>query len=151
VVRRPRVALLEGLDPPFSSGHWGPELSRLAGGCEGLGVEGAKSRTLGWDEIEAWAPEVVFLACCGFDVERILQDVALMAHNRHWRALPAVRSGRVYVADGSQYFNRPGPRLVDSLEILAHAYHPELHPRPLTAPPAVRVGAEAWGGAVLAC
>src|SRR5207244_4181715 len=72
---RPRVALLEWLDPPFSCGHWTPELVRLAGGVEGLGQEGRPSRTLAWSEVIAWQPEIVFIACCGFGVERTLQDL----------------------------------------------------------------------------
>ena len=130
VCDRPRVALLEWLDPPFSSGHWSPELVRLAGGIEGLGKEGHPSRRLRWDEVWAWQPEVIVIACCGFNEERALQDVVQVQSIDGWNDLPAVRSGRVYVADGSQYFNRPGPRLVDSLELLAHALHPALHPLP---------------------
>jgi len=125
-----RVALLEWLDPPFSSGHWSPELVRLAGGVEGLGKESQPSRRLRWDEVLAWQPEAVVVACCGFSVERALHDVAQVRSIVGWHELPAVRSGRVYVADGSQYFNRPGPRLVDSLELLAHALYPALHPLP---------------------
>ena len=130
VQKRPRVALLEWLDPPFSCGHWTPELVRLAGGEEVLGRAGERSRTLRWDEVAAAGPEVVFVACCGFDLERTLVDVSALRDAPGWRELAAVRAGRVYVADGSQYFSRPGPRLVDSLEILAHALHPELHPLP---------------------
>ena len=130
VQKRPRVALLEWLDPPFSCGHWSPELVRLAGGEEVLGRAGERSRTLRWDEVAAAGPEVVFVACCGFDLERTLVDVSALRDAPGWRELAAVRAGRVYVADGSQYFSRPGPRLVDSLEILAHALHPELHPLP---------------------
>lgn len=137
---RPRVALLEWLEPPFSCGHWSPELVRLAGGTEGLGREGYPSRTLTWDEVGVWAPEVLFIACCGFDIERTMQDLPVLASNPVWRGLPAVESGRVFVCDGSQYFSRPGPRLVDSLEILAHALHPEVHPLPDGLPPAVRLG-----------
>ncbi|MFO0706934.1 MAG: cobalamin-binding protein [Nitrospira sp.] len=128
ITARPRMALLEWLDPPFSSGHWSPELVRLAGGVEGLGKEGQPSRRLRWEEVAAWAPEVVVVACCGFSVERAMQDLAAVQASAAWNELPAVRSGRVYVADGSQYFNRPGPRLVESLELLAHALHPDLHP-----------------------
>lgn len=127
---RSRVALLEWLDPPFSSGHWSPQLVRLAGGVEGLGKEGQPSRRLHWDEVSAWQPEVIIIACCGFPVERALQDVPRMQSVKGWHELPAVRSGQVYVADGSQYFNRPGPRLVDSLELLAHTLHPAVHPLP---------------------
>jgi iron complex transport system substrate-binding protein len=143
VSRRPRVALLEWLDPPFSCGHWSPELVRLAGGEEMLGREGRRSRTLAWEEVVAARPEVVFVACCGFDVERTLQDLAALRASPAWRGLPAVEAGRVYVADGSQYFSRPGPRLVDSLEMLAHALHPDLHPLPRGVPAPVVAGAPA--------
>lgn len=136
---RPRVALLEWLDPPFSSGHWGPELVRLAGGIEGLGREGQRSRTLRSDEVIKWQPEVIVIACCGFSVERTLADLPRMWAVPGWQTLPAVQSDRVYVVDGSQYFSRPGPRLVDSLEILAHALHPAVHPLPVGLPPPVRV------------
>ena len=140
---RPRVALLEWLDPPFSCGHWSPELVRLAGGVEGLGREGQPSRTLSWEEVLRWRPEVVLIACCGFGVERTLRDLPLLSHVPGLRELPAARSDRVYVTDGSQYFSRPGPRLVDSLEILAHALHPEVHPLPAGLPAAIRVAAPA--------
>jgi iron complex transport system substrate-binding protein len=130
VAHRPRVALLEWLDPPFSCGHWSPELVRLAGGIEGLGQEGGPSRTLSWDEVMTWQPEMIFVACCGLSVERTLQDFPIVQLVPGWQDLPAVQAGRVYVTDGSQYFSRPGPRLVDSLEILAHALHPAVHPLP---------------------
>ncbi len=136
---RPRVALLEWLDPPFSCGHWSPELVRLAGGAEGLGQQGQPSRTLRWDEVLAWQPEVVFIACCGFSVERTLCDLPLLRSVPGWQDVPAARSGRVYVTDGSHYFSRPGPRLVDSLEILAHTLHPKVHPLPDGLPRPVRV------------
>jgi iron complex transport system substrate-binding protein len=136
---RPRVALLEWLDPPFSCGHWSPELVRLAGGVEGLGREGQPSRTLHWDEIVASRPEVVFVACCGFGIERTLADIPLLESVPGWHDLPAVRAERVYVTDGSHYFNRPGTRLVDSLEILAHALDPDVHPLPAGLPPPVRL------------
>jgi iron complex transport system substrate-binding protein len=143
--RRPRVALLEWLDPPFSCGHWSPELVRLAGGVEGLGQEGRPSRTLRWEEVLAWQPEVVFIACCGFSVERTLCDLPLLQFVPGWQDVPAVRSGRVYVTDGSHYFSRPGPRLVDSLEILAHTLHPEVHPLPNGLPCPVRVNGSGVG------
>ena len=139
---RPRVALIEWLDPPFSCGHWNPELVRLAGGMEGLGREGERSRTLTWDEVIAWQPEVVLFACCGFDVVHTLGDMPLLQTVAGWQDVPAVRSGRVYVTDGAQYFSRPGPRLVDSLEILAHALHPDVHPLPNGLPAAYCVDAE---------
>jgi iron complex transport system substrate-binding protein len=137
VRHRPRVALLEWLDPPFSCGHWSPELVRLAGGVEVLGHEGRRSRTLSWDEVASAAPDVLFVACCGFDLDRTLADLDGLRGRPEFKELAAVRSGRVYVADGSQYFSRPGPRLVDSLEILGHALHPERHALPPGLPAAV--------------
>lgn len=134
-----RIALLEWLDPPFSCGHWNPELVRLAGGIEGLGHEGVASRTLTWNEVIAWRPEVVVIACCGFDVARTTQDVQLLAAVPGWADLPAVRAGRVFVIDGAQYFSRPGPRLVDSLELIAHTIDADLHPLPTGLPAPVRV------------
>ncbi len=134
VDRRPRVALLEWLHPPFSCGHWSPELVHLAGGEEVLGRAGVPSRTLTWEEVAAARPEVLFVACCGFSVERTLEDLDLLAAHPVWSSLPAVRQGQVYVTDGSHYFSRPGPRLVESLEILAHALHPALHPQPAVEP-----------------
>jgi iron complex transport system substrate-binding protein len=137
--RRRRVALLEWLDPPFSCGHWSPELVRLAGGVEVLGREGQPSRTLDWDMVAESQPEIVFIACCGLGVERTLRDVTRLSAASGWRALPAVAAGRVYVTDGSHYFSRPGPRLVDGLEILAHALHPDVHPLPPDLPAPVRL------------
>lgn len=132
-----RIGFLEWLDPPFSCGHWSPELVRLAGGVDGLSREGERSRTLRWEEVIAWQPEVLFIACCGFDVERTLRDLTATSRIPGWETIPAVRAGRIYVVDGSHYFSRPGPRLVDSLEILAHALHPEVHPLPAHLPAAV--------------
>lgn len=135
---RPRVALLEWLDPPFSCGHWSPELVELAGGREGLGRPGERSRTLRWEEVAAWDPEVIVVACCGFPIERALQDLPTLLAAPGLSQTPAIRSDRVFVVDGSQYFSRPGPRLVDSLELLASLLHPGRHPRPAAIPPARR-------------
>lgn len=130
VSERPRVTFLEWLDPPFSGGHWNPELVRIAGGVEGLGKEGQPSRRLRWEEVCEWRPEAIVIACCGCTVKQTQQDLAGLQSVAGWDTLPAVRANRVYVADGSQYFNRPGPRLVESLELLAHALCPSLHPLP---------------------
>jgi iron complex transport system substrate-binding protein len=127
---RPRVLLLEWLDPPFSCGHWSPELVFLAGGDEVIADAGDRSRTLTWREVAGTQPEVVVIACCGFTVERTLEDLPALRAIPEWRELSAVQEGRVFVVDGSAYFSRPGPRLVDSLEILAHALHPEVHKLP---------------------
>ncbi|MBX9579033.1 MAG: cobalamin-binding protein [Gemmataceae bacterium] len=136
VAAHPRVVLLEWLDPPFSCGHWSPELVRLAGGDEVIGRAGRPSRTLTWEEVVAARPDVVFIACCGFSLDRTLVDVPGLAARPGWADLPAVRAGRVYVTDGNAYFSRPGPRLVDSLEILAHALHPDVHSLPRGLPAA---------------
>ncbi len=141
---RPRVALLEWLDPPFAPGHWNPELVRLAGGISVLGTEGVKSRTLAWDEVIAAAPEMIMISCCGFSVERTRADLPLLDGVPGWAELPAVRAGRVFVVDGAAYFSRPGPRLVESLELLAHAMDPAAHPLPAGLDPPVLVG----GGAL---
>jgi Uri superfamily endonuclease len=116
---------LEWIDPPFCSGHWGPELVEIAGDEEPLGQKGMDSRRIGWEAVLAAQPEVLVLACCGYPVERTLQDLPILQSYPGWKALPAVRGGRVFAVDGSAYFSRPGPRVVDSLEILATILHPE--------------------------
>ncbi len=131
---RPRIVLLEWLAPPFSCGHWTPELVYLAGGVESLGRAGQRSRTLRWRDVEAAQPEAIFVACCGFDVARTQRDLIELEATPEWCGLAAVRNERVHVIDGSQYFSRPGPRLVDSLEILAHALHPDIHRLPAHLP-----------------
>jgi iron complex transport system substrate-binding protein len=145
VAKRPRVVLLEWIDPPFSSGHWSPELVQLAGGREVLSAVGERSRTMDWQEVVAAKPEVMVIACCGFDVPRSLEDLPILQDYPGWGELPCVCAGRVFVVDGSAYFSRPGPRLVDSLEILAHTLHPAVHPLPPGLPPALQT----CGSAVL--
>jgi iron complex transport system substrate-binding protein len=119
--RRPRCLLLEWLEPPFACGHWNPELVEIAGGLEPLGWKGRPARRVGWDDVRRADPEVLVLACCGFDLQRTLQDIHLLR-----AAFPSARSCQVYAVDGSDYFSRPGPRVVDSLEILAEILHPEI-------------------------
>lgn len=124
--QRPRVACLEWFDPPFGPGHWLPELVELAGGRPGLGQAGEPSRRIKWGEVIAFAPEVIVLTPCGFGLERAVSEAAaILPHRPGWAALPAVRAGRVYAVDGNSYFSRPGPRIVESLELLAELIHPE--------------------------
>jgi len=130
IVDRPKVAFLEWIDPLFCGGHWNPELVRLAGGDDCIGTAGTVSRTVAWDDIAAADPDVLFIACCGFDIDRAKQDLSILKNSPGWDDLKSVQQKRVYLADGSAYFNRPGPRLVDSLELLAHALHPNVHPLP---------------------
>lgn len=140
---RPRVALLEWLDPPFSTGHWNPELVRLAGGEDGLGREGERSVTLRWEQVITWRPEVVLISCCGFTAERTMQEIGILRDVVRWEDVPAVRAGQVFVTDGAAYFSRPGPRLVDSLELLAHVIHPDVHPLPAWVIPPIRLSEHA--------
>ena len=135
---RPKVAFVEWIDPIFNGGHWNPTLVEMAGGIDVLGSVGQASRTTPWETVLAAQPDVLFIACCGFSLERTLQDMPLLERRKGWGDLPCVRSGRVYVTDGSAYFSRPGPRLVDSLEIMAHALHPSHHPLPEGLPAAQR-------------
>ena len=127
---RPRVAFLEWIDPPFNAGHWTPELLELAGGLDVLGNAGRPSITLNWDDVAASAPDVLCIACCGFSAERALEDLPILQRRPGWESLPCVRHNRIYVFDGNAFFNRPGPRLVDSLELLAYALHPQVHTVP---------------------
>jgi iron complex transport system substrate-binding protein len=141
------IAFLEWLDPPFTCGHWNPELVRMAGAVDPFGRDAEPAQVMDWERVAHARPEMIFVAECGFGVERTLDDLPALARMPEWLDVPAVRNGRVYVTDGSQYFSRPGPRLADSLEILAHAVDPELHPLDERLPPAVRVDvAAAVGG-----
>jgi iron complex transport system substrate-binding protein len=122
---RPKCFLMEWIDPPFCGGHWNPELVQLAGGVEPIGRIGQPSRRVAWEEIQSADPDVVLLACCGFSVDRTRREMNLLAARAEWESLRAVRQGRVFVADGNTYFSRPGPRIVDSLEMLAQMLHSE--------------------------
>jgi iron complex transport system substrate-binding protein len=126
VSHRPRCLVMEWIDPPFGSGHWGPELVELAGGTEPLGIKGQKSTRVRWESILDAQPEVLVLACCGYRPNRTLKDLPTLRQYPGWESLPAVQRGHVHIVDGSAYFNRPGPRIVDSLEILAEIIHPDL-------------------------
>lgn len=125
---RPRVAFIEWIDPIFCGGHWNPELIALAGGEDGIGRLGERSEQVAWERIVAYQPEVMVIAACGFTEERSRQDEPLLRAYPGFADLPCARSGRVHFVDGAAYFSRPGPRLVDSLELLARLIHPELFP-----------------------
>ncbi|NJM07160.1 cobalamin-binding protein [Candidatus Gracilibacteria bacterium] len=127
ISQRPRVAFLEWFDPPFGPGHWIPEMIELVNGRVGFGKAGDVSQRIAWESVIAFAPEVIILAPCGFDLARCAAEAAeILPHRTGWSALPAVRQGRVYAVDGNAYFSRPGPRIVDSLELLAEIVHPDL-------------------------
>jgi len=122
---RPRVFCVEWFDPVFASGHWVPEMVRIAGGEDSLGLAGRDSRKVSWEAVVAYDPEVLVLMPCGFDVGRTAEDVPLLAKNEGWRSIGAVKAGAVFATNGSAYFSRPGPRLVDGLELLSRMIHPE--------------------------
>jgi iron complex transport system substrate-binding protein len=124
----PRVVMLEWLDPIFSAGHWSPELIRLAGGEEVLGEAGQLSRKIDWQDVCHAKPDVLLVACCGYGIERTRLDMDHLVSKVGFADLPAVKAGRVFLGDGNAFFNRPGPRLVDTLEMVAECLHPELFP-----------------------
>ncbi|MBV8430014.1 MAG: cobalamin-binding protein [Solirubrobacterales bacterium] len=123
VTRRPRVAALEWLDPPFAAGHWTPQLVQYAGGEDVLGFPGEPSEERSWDEVRASEPDVVIVMPCGFDAELAYREAEM-----HREELVSMGAGEVVAVNAAAYFSRPGPRLVDGLELLAHILHPELVP-----------------------
>lgn len=124
VLPRVRTLLLEWTDPPMSAGHWTPGLIELAGGTPVLGNPGANSVTLEWDAVGAADPDAVIVAPCGFGLEQARAALAALENVPQFAAMRAVRSGRAYAIDGNAYVNRPGPRLIDTAEILAACLHP---------------------------
>ena len=122
---KPRAMILEWVDPPFSSGHWNPEIIARAGGSEVVGRSGERSGRVAWGEIDRADPEVILVAACGFSIDRTEAELATMADRPEWRGLRAVRDGRVAVTDGSAYFSRPGPRLEASMRIASAAIDPD--------------------------
>ncbi len=124
LAQRPTVACLEWLDPLMAAGNWMPELVEMAGGVNLFGTAGAHSPWMTWEQLRQRDPEVIVALPCGFDLPRTRREIAALTGREDWPQLRAVRQGRVYVTDGNQFFNRPGPRLVESLEILAEILHP---------------------------
>lgn len=122
---RPRVFCMEWLDPIYCSGHWVPEMVRIAGGIDQLGQEGQHSVRVSWDDVREWAPEVLVLMPCGYHLDRVLELAPQVQKLPGWSELPAVQEKQVYAVDASAYFARPGPRVVDGTELLAHLIHPE--------------------------
>jgi iron complex transport system substrate-binding protein len=121
---RPRVVTLEWLSPLMTAGNWMPELVHMAGGEDVLGEPGGHSAWIGWDDVRRADPDVLIAFPCGFPLERVEKEAAVLPSLTGWRDLAAVRTGRVYLAEANQYFNRPGPRLAETLEILAEMLHP---------------------------
>ena len=125
---RLRCFLMEWVDPPFCSGHWGPELVEIAGGQNSLGRKHQPSAQIDWQQVLDARPEVIVLALCGYDIDRACGDYELLRRFPGFGSIPAADSGQVYVVNASAYLARPGPRVVDSLEILAGILHPSEFP-----------------------
>ena len=121
----PRVACIEWIEPLMAAGNWTPELIALAGGVNLFGEAGKHSPWMTWEELRAADPDIVVVAPCGFGLERTEQEMYWLTDRPEWRSLRAVESDRVYLADGNQYFNRPGPRVVETYEILVEMLHPD--------------------------
>ena len=128
IVHRPRCFLMEWIDPPFCSGHWGPELVEIAGGYEPLGRKHQPSAQIEWQEVLDKQPDIIVLALCGYDIDRTRRDYETLRQFPDFDLLPASHRDQIYLVDASAYFARPGPRIVDSLEILAGIFHPEEFP-----------------------
>jgi iron complex transport system substrate-binding protein len=128
VTSRPRVFCMEWLDPVYASGHWVPELVNIAGGIDELGKERGESVRVAWKEIVEWAPEVLVIMPCGFNLQQTMKQIwsVFTSPSSDFFKLPAVREGRVYAVDANSYFARPGPRVVEGAELLAELIHPEL-------------------------
>ena len=124
IERRPRVFCMEWLDPVFCSGHWVPEMVRLAGGVDGLGREGGDSLRIDWQKVLDWSPEVLIFMPCGYRLEAAIDRAPALRKLPGYSDLPAVRDARVYVVDANAYFARPGPRVIEGTELLAHLIHP---------------------------
>ncbi len=125
IADRPRCFLIEWVDPPFCSGHWGPELVQIAGGHDPLGRKHQPSAQIDWQQVLDARPDIIVLALCGYDVDLARRDFELLRRFPGFDSLPAARAEEIYLVDASAYFARPGPRIVDSLELLAGILHPE--------------------------
>ena len=123
---RPGLATIEWIDPLMAAGNWMPTLVAMAGASNLFGTAGEHSPWMKFEELAAKDPDVILISPCGFSMDRAAQDLPALTNRKEWRGLKAVRSGRVFMADGNQYFNRPGPRIAESLEILAEIAHPEM-------------------------
>jgi len=127
---RPRVIFLEWLDPPFNAGHWTPELIDIAGGEPILAAAGQPSTTISWPRVCESRADHLIVGCCGFDVGRSRRELERLLADPTHPARTWLEGATISLVNGNAYFNRPGPRLVDSLEVVAHALHPDVHPLP---------------------
>ncbi len=121
----PKIACIEWMDPLMAAGNWVPELVHMAGGINLFGEAGKHAPWLTWDALEEADPDIILILPCGFSIPQIQEHLPTLTSNPVWNQLRAVKLGQVYATDGNQYFNRPGPRLVESLEIMAEIFHPQ--------------------------
>lgn len=126
LTERPRVFCMEWLDPVYCSGHWMPEMVEIAGGVDHLARAGADSVRIPWKDVLDWAPEVLIITPCGFNLDKVIEQTPQLLDYPGWSELPAVRNSRVYAVDANSYFARPSLRVVDGTELLAHLLHPDL-------------------------
>lgn len=136
---KPRVALLDWLDPIFDGGHWSPEIIELAGGIACFGNNKEPSQRRSWNDLIQARPDIIFIALCGFNVERSMQDVEDFFSSQEFSVLRDQVGSKIFLVDGNAYFSRPGPRLVDALEIMANAIHPLIHKLPSNLPVAIKL------------
>lgn len=139
VAHRPRVALLDWLEPLFDGGHWSPEIIDLAGGEPCFGDKQEPSQRRSWAQLIDAQPDYIVIALCGFNIERSMQDVETFLACDGFKELRSIKKTKVFLVDGNAYFSRPGPRLVDALEIMANALHPDIHPLPTALPAAIKI------------
>jgi len=120
---------MEWLQPPWAGGHWIPQMVDYAGGFEGLSRLGKPSHRVEWTEVLNYQPEIVVVSPCGFDLDGVMGELHELASYSGWENIPAYKSRNIYAVNASAYFSRPGPRIVEGLELLAHIIHPELFPK----------------------
>lgn len=126
LAEKPRIACIEWIEPLMAAGNWVPEIVEMAGGVNLFGEKGVHSPYMEWEALIKADPDVIVVLPCGFGLPRVMEEMKTLFAHPAWSSLKAVREGRVFATDGNQYFNRPGPRLVDSLELLAEILHPDI-------------------------
>ena len=129
IEKKPTILCIEWIEPIMVAANWVPELVDLAGGKNVMSVSGTDSNFCSWDEIKIANPEIIIMMPCGFRIKRTLEELYYLQKRKGWQELKAVKENKVYVVDGNQYFNRPGPRLLDSAEILAEIINPDYFER----------------------
>lgn len=130
LTNRPRVFCMEWVSPPYCGGHWMKKMVEIAGGVDNLANANRPSVRVEWERVRAFAPQIIVLTCCGFKLPKVIEEAQMLLRFEGAENVPAVRNNRVYATNGSDYFSRPGPRIIESLEILAHLIHPEIFPAP---------------------